>query len=67
MLNGEGEDRFLENMLFNLDRNVRLSAKEKWDTMRINEHQFICPPELIGVAKTQRELLGNEVAEKLEI
>jgi hypothetical protein len=33
--------------------------------MRINEHQFICPPELMETAKSQRELLGERVADGL--
>ena len=67
VLNGEGKDRLLEEMLFNVDRKTKMSGKEIWETRRMNEHEFIAPPELMETAKTMRELLGEEVAETMNV
>ena len=67
VINGEGKDRLLEEMLFDIDRKVKMSGKEIWESRRFNEHEFIAPPELIETAKTTRELLGEEVTESLNL
>ena len=65
VINEEGRDRQLENALFDPAKSQGMTMQQKWETMRINEHQFICPPELMETAKSQRELLGERVADGL--
>ena len=65
VINGEGRDRQLENMLFDPKTTYNMTMQQKWETNRINEHQFICPPELMETAQTQRALLGEKVADGL--
>ena len=52
VMNGEGRDRRLEDMLFDPKTNYKMTMQQKWETNRINDHQFICPPELMETAKT---------------
>ena len=63
VINAEGRDRQLEDALFDPSTTQGMSVQQKWESLRINHSQFICPPELMETAKTQRELLGEKVAD----